>query len=826
MGKEKRAVFLTIIMPVLYLAIAVYVVWGILGNGEYPTGSDTMYHIYRGEMVYRAVGQGDWYPLFDSMWYNGVELLRYGSPLPAYIMAATQALAGGDALNGYLIFAGVIFFVGAMEWLYIGKHIGRPLLGAFLGILWFFMPYNLFVFFQEGNLARVVCMQVFPIFFYCVLSYRQRRDWKLLPTIALLLGMMILCHAGFAGLLSLGTMLYLFMDVLFDGKLRRTIEILPAMVIGAMLTGIWLLPFLSGGITRWDYSETMNRYFQDMSITLAPLERMNSNNAHGYFGAALLAAAIIGGIFVGTKKAAGFWCGILFLMGTSTTAYLVFHTISGGEYIWMMWLFPAAFVMIFMGLLRWDNVRRPILLLLCLLMCMDCIPSLPLIFGTASGKTVEERLEDEQEGTLIARAQELTSQRMILLDGGYLESMGAYLASNYGTQVPQSGGYGWRAAATAENVAQLERALTGGSYLYLFDRCLELGNDTVLIKTAALDVDANPIEDLDIAASRVGYTLADYNEGYRLYHIDTAGDWGTVTDYEAIGIGIGAGAIALDYPALEETTSPNLSDYTYEELVQYKLVYLAGFTYDDRDYAEKLVTRLSENGVRVVIAADGIPEDRSTHDQSFLGVVCNPIRFSNGYPELDTLDGIIDPDLFPRGHLDWNTVYLEGLDECWGSLYDNDVRLEFYGTVKNENIVMIGLNLTYHYALTKDAAVGGLLEHAMTVSSNTLPRREIVPINLDYDAKTDTLSLRTSSKKVNTALAYQDTFYSAQNLYNKNHLTVVDSGTSTIHIRYPYRIRGLLVSILGMMLGIVYCMRMRRHIKAGDLDKKQQKEQS
>ena len=49
-----------------------------------------------------------------------------------------------------------------------------------------------------------------------------------------------------------------------------------------------------------------------------------------------------------------------------------------------------------------------------------------------------------------------------------------------------------------------------------------------------------------------------------------------------------------------------------------------GFTYDDRAAAEQLITRLSESGVRIVIAADGIPEDRGSRNQSFLGGVCNP----------------------------------------------------------------------------------------------------------------------------------------------------------------------------------------------------------
>lgn len=820
MGKEKRAVFLTILMPVFFMLAAVLIVWGVLGNGEYPSGSDTMYHLYRGDFVYRALGSGEFFPFYDSMWYNGIELLRYGAPLPAYILAGTQALAGGDVLNGYLIFVGLVFFCGAVEWLYIGKHEGRPWLGAFIGVLWFFMPYNLFVLFQEGNLARIICGLFFPVFFYGMICYRRNRSWGWLLAEMLLMVCMLLSHTGFAGLLALAAVLYLIVDVILCRKLRQALELIGSFVLGAMMAGIWLLPFFHGGVTEWDYSENLAAYFQDLAVTLDPMERFASGNAHAYFGLALLILALLGSIFAKRKEYAGFWTGIILLLGTSSTAYVVFNVVAGGSYMWMIWLVPAAAVMILSGFLGWKAMRRPLILLLSVLLALDCVPSLSLLVGNRSGEMAEDRLDEQQVGTLIAEAQEITTQRLALLDGGDLESMGAFLASGYGGPVAATMGYGWRAAATATNIVQLNRAREGGNYLYLFDRCMELGNDSVIVKTLGLDLEMNPLEGMDAAAQRVGYSLVDHNESYRLYHVDAEGSWGTVTEYEAIGIGTAAGTIALNYPVMEETVSTNLNDYTYEQLSKYKVIYLAGFTYDNRDYAEQMIQQLSENGVRIVIAADGIPENRTTHDQSFLGVVCNPIRFTNGYPELDTIDGIINPDLFPQGYSEWSTFYTEGLDECWGSVYDNNVRLEFYGTVKNDNIVVIGLNLTYHYSLTKDAAVGRLLDHAMDLSPDALPSRRIVPMTVEYGENTITVS--TSEKSVNTALAYQDTFKSAQNLYNKNHLAMVDSGTAKITLSYPYLIPGLAVTAAGILLGIVYCLVMRGWIKKGVLDKKGQ----
>ena len=93
-----------IVYVALIVSVSVMVVKIVSQNGTYPAGSDTMYHIYRGDYVYNSIKDGSWYPLYDYMWYNGVELMRYWAPLAAYFMAFCEMLAGGNMLIGYLIF--------------------------------------------------------------------------------------------------------------------------------------------------------------------------------------------------------------------------------------------------------------------------------------------------------------------------------------------------------------------------------------------------------------------------------------------------------------------------------------------------------------------------------------------------------------------------------------------------------------------------------------------------------------------------------------------------------------------------------------------------
>jgi uncharacterized membrane protein len=272
--------------------------------------------------------------------------------------------------------------------------------------------------------------------------------------------------------------------------------------------------------------------------------------------------------------------------------------------------------------------------------------------------------------------------------------------------------------------------------------------------------------------------------------------------------------MAMAFPAIEETTDPNLNHYTFQQLSQYQQVLLSGFTYDDRQAAEELVLALSQAGVRVVIEADGIPKSQTSSERRFLGVVCNQVAFSNGFPELDIVDGALKTNLFPQGHTEWDTFYVEGLDEVWGYAVDNEVELPFYGTVKNENIVFVALNLSYYYALASDETVGALLSCAMDLPSDSLPRRTVVP--LEVSCTSWGMEVTCGQDGVNTTLAWQDFFSADAPMENSRGLLQVNAGTTNISFQYPSFWPGLAVTLLGVgILCGVRCDR-RRTPKPGE----------
>lgn len=814
-----------IVYVALIVSVSVMVVKIVSQNGTYPAGSDTMYHIYRGDYVYNSIKDGNWYPLYDYMWYNGVELMRYWAPLAAYFMAFCEMLAGGNMLIGYLIFVGIISVLGALSWLYIGIRMKRPVLGAFIGFIWFFMPNNLCALFVEGNLARSLSMIFLPLFIYEVSEYLKDRKVIRIPFVMISFILIALCHLGYAGMVALAVLVYCIVHMIEGYSKRAAADIVISILLSLMLIGVWLVASLNGGITSLDNSENMANFFQKIVYTLNPVDRITTDYAHFYFG---LAAAIlaVGGMFFGYKKSrAGFVTAIITLICTATAMYPVLKILPGSQYLWMLRFISIALCMILYSFLKWDTLKKPLIVFFCVLLVLDIVPSIPLITGgldtisiTKNGVSINtdndsvwDRLDMQQDNTLISKAQSITKQRIALLDDSSLGSMGAFLVSDWNNAIPAAYGAGREAANTSTNIVRINRALADGNYYYVFDRCRELGNDTVLVRLSSLEKYGVSVKDMDMAAGASGYSVAGENAAYRLYHMDTYDNWGTISKYEVIGIGSGTPLISQSFPAVEETDSDNLNDYSYEQLSQYKQVILDGFTYDDKTAAEELVLRLSEAGVKVVIYADGIPQEKKTQSQEFLGVTCSDIVFKNGYPDMDTKLGVLYPDLFPKGYTTWQTVYVTGLDNTWGSVMDNGLKLDFYGTVKNDNIIVCGLNLAYYYGVSADKSVGRLLSDMMDITSAQLPERTNIELKVEHDV--NGITITSDYDNVNTSIAYHDIFVSDEWLGKKNNLTYVRAGVTEITFKVPYLWQGLCVSVAGLILSVAWVVVLARFNK-------------
>lgn len=773
-------------------------------SGNYPAGSDTMLYVYRGDVIYQSVQNGNWLPILDPNWYNGMEFFCYQAPFPAYVMALCQFCGGGNLFNAYLWYTGLVLFLGAVSWLVVGIARKRILLGAFLGMLWFFLPNNLLVYFWEGNLARALCMAFLPLFFHFLHAFLHEERKQGMYGLMLTAFFTVMCDRVFAGMVLLTLLLYLLCYLAMFGKYKRALLALGTVVSGFLWSGIWLFASVMAEKTAGSSAQSMKWYFQSIWTSLNPFYRITHGQGVYYFGLAAAFLAVAGIVLGKRKSAPGFLTGILLLLLSMPTVYLLLSRLPGSRYMLMLQFISVAACLILLGFLLWDSLKTPFVIAMCLLLLLDTIPSLVQVYGDASEVTAEQQLDMLVENTLLDHAKEITVQRLAFLDGSATGAKGAFAASSYGQKTLTTFGADWQGADTAQNVMQLNQAAERGYYTYLFDRCLELGTDTVLIDVKMLQNKQDDLDAADEAAERLGYSLAGASAGYRLYHLDCDTKFGVITSYDAVAIGTATEDFSLLYPAFAVGASSNVNDYSFDELVQYKLIFLDGFTFDNKSAAEEMLIRLSEAGVRVVISADGMPADEKTGVSEFLGVGGYSVQFSNGYPMIETPDDTLDLDLFPAEHASWRTVYVNGLDECWAYLEDKGETLEFYGTVKNDNIVFVGLNLVYHAVLTKDRTAIELLSKAMEpVGTEDVPTRVPVPVDIRYDG--NAIRIETEYDNVNTCVAYHDSMEvkGLGSVREENNLTYVNAGVTEIEIRYSYFWQGLAVSLAGIALSLV-----------------------
>ena len=784
-----RLYVLELIMPVIMLLsltiISVFVVTYISNNGIYPSGADTMYEMHRGSFVYNNWMNGVAFPVYDPMWYNGIELLRVEPPLVPYLIALCLLFMRGNVYVSYLLFVIILLIIGCTCWYVVGMRENRPVLGWMMGLLWFFMPTNLYTLFGEGNLGRALVNALLPLFIFYVSNYLMYGSWRIIPKLIAVYSVIALSSLNYAGMLFIAALFYMLVYLIANRNGMRFRRLLGALFLPYAVIGLWLFNAVKTGAIDFGNAESIKSYFQSIFLSLNPFYRTAVSADVYYFGLSTFLICIFGVICSKRKQIPGFLTAILILLFSTTLFYPLLSLMPAPRFFLMLKYLPIAVCLSLLSLLQWRTLKKKLLLCCLIFLCLDALPSLWFIKGYGDGRDPRDRYVEIMEETFIGRAKELTTQRLAFLDGGDLGSTGAYLISDFGDKIMSTYGYGWEGAATKRNISQLELALQDGHYPYLFDRMLKLGNDSVIIKKDKLlsEEEGSNYGRLKGSAELSGYYLVGENEKYIFFHQDIPGNWGTVEKYKAIGIGDAAATLSLAYPTIEETEEYNLNHYTFDELAQYDVIYLSEFTYDSLSDAEELIKRLADNGNQIVILADGIPENRENRMRVFLGVTCNLIKFKNSYPELETVDyGVLDCDLFPMRYADWSCYYVNGLDKVLGRLTDAGAEIDFYGTVYNDNIHVIGLNIPLFYYLTEDPSIGKIMYDVMIMDPGTMPERRIAPMELDYYPTGMSISCETTT---NTGLGIQDSFSSVRPMISKNYLMAVEGGTTVISFIYP-----------------------------------------
>lgn len=774
--KFEDVIFLRNIAVLIVAALLVLAI--INRNGGYPWGSDTYGHLFKGNILYDSLKSGKWFLNYSESWYNGVQPYRYWAPLPYYILAAINLITN-NIITTYNVFIAVVFVIGGTGWLLWGYTLKRQNLALLIAILWFFVPNNLRILFSEGNIPFVVVNAILPYVFLFYYEALRKRKIRGLVLLAASMFVVTLSHAMLAAMTGLSLLIIALMDAFISKRYKYNLLSLTYAFLGIMCASFWLYPALKGGIMSIDksaVSEVMKELTYPLSISLNPILRFSNIEVY-YYGLAFAILTLFGVFMVKGEERAPFAASLVILLGTTRLTLPFLQKLPMNQLFWMSRFTSISMAMILMGLLLWKNLRKSLLVFITILLIADSACSFKVLgfngqFPKGRAKTLDT-------------AASIASQRIGVLDDSYFGSFPSYYIAYNSVKgvTDEVYGWAWQGATTSKNIVMLNTALERGYYDLMFDRALELGADTLLVKKSLITDYAL----LSSSASLAGYMKYSEDEDTLLYKYPGIDKFGTSVSYEGTVIGSYSSDAVYMFPKLTVGVDEYIDDYTYDTLKTSKVIYLSGFKYKNKKAAEDLVLKLSQNGVRIVIDATGLTE-------SFLGVTAEPITINKSYGEIYYKNAKINMSNFPSDNTEWRTSFLNGIENDESYDVENHRIVNFIGSKYNDNLKFIGLNIPYYAFLTKDAGAVKIMEDAFGMKAFQLPKRYIHKVEIKRDG--NILNISSDSIGVIVPLAALDAFKKVQgDFFIEDNLIYMKSQKVTIKIIYPYLKSGSIISV-------------------------------
>ena len=782
----------------------------VRSSGLYPQGSDTFCHLYRADLVLEHIKNGNWFPLYDSRWYNGVEIMRYWGPIPLYLIAGLEWIIKSTVLDAYILLLGFLIVLGGCGWLLWGYRYQRVGLSILIGLVWFYMPEHMRVVIYEGNLPRGVIHALLPYFFYFLFRVMEEKRKKSILPLILVTMLITLCHLGITIMLFVSATILVAFYARLNANRTFAYAALGFSLAGILLSGIWVVPALIGGAASGNATnQVMKFFFESITISLNPFLRFRGDVLTFYFGISVFILCLLGIMFGNRKARPGFITALILYFCTTKSVYELFSKLPFSQFLWMIRFIPIGLAAAMASFFVWKQLRKWMILLLCILLIMDSATSLQYIYFSKEERVVDAQagLDQKAKDLLIQDAKEITKQRLAIMDLSKYGAYAPYYVAGVGKKVNYTFGAGWEGSSTATNIVNLNTALEQGWYVYMFDRALGLGNDTVLIPIDNLKHKSRDIGVAVKAASKIGYELVKTNGNSLLFHKETIDSFGIVSKYENIAIGDSADGISMIFPSFLEGEKSNINEYSYEELSKYKTIYLSGFTYQDKVRTEELLLQLAESGVAIYIDMNSIPVDKVKKRSELFQVEAHPISFRDSFPELKYQQNTYQSMDFSIDAKEWNTYYLSGLEQIDGTGSVPEKNIPYIGRAKHQNLHFIGLNLVYYLQTTKDSQIKQLMETVFDLKEDTIPQRNLVPIQISIHPTR--IEIFSEYDNVNTTISRKDIFHSTKEYEIEQNLIVVQPGRTVITMKYPYLYQGLFVTLIGAAVAILFYIKLR-----------------
>ncbi len=682
----------------------------------YPSGSDTWGHLFKARFLLDELRRGDLYPVLLPWWYNGLELFRYWSPFPVYVLAVLAKLAGDLFVGGaWLVPLAAAF--GGLSWLLYSRRIGWTA-AILAGIIWTVWPDHIYLALLEGNLPRVVGTALFPLAFLLFLDALELKRWPWSGVgVVILVQLEVLCHAMTAAMTCVAFTGFAVVYWLFSGIERRDVVRGVALLALGVLTSVWwLLPSLSGGFVAMSPAA-----LRGLAPTVGGV--FTPSDQRGFLvGLLSLGVVFMAALTWRSRSALGRAATVCALGGVLLTVPWVIPVYLLLPYSYLMW--PTRYtglnaVPVVLAFAAWASVARPNFRNWpTYLMLAGAAAALLTGVGSTRGLLFGQVRADQDA---IRLAEELARRPGWRVAQFTPPAQMAYQTAVIGGR-EQVYGFAWQGAKTAPELVLMDEAIKQGNYAFAIDRAWQSGATDLVVRQ-----EAGSRESFIQAAAACGFGQRAAFGSYVLVSRE-AGPQAFVNSYRVLAVGATAGISATLFPQIE-IGRPILDSYTVDELARYDTVLLTGVEWKSKARSEALVEEYVKRGGQVVVDLTKFPADVLSGQPSFLGVRAIPVELAE-IPTVEYGAGTIEFGSLPTDYRPWLTHFVQGLDEV-------DASFSYYGQsagvlgskrIGGRVVTYVALNLPYHAYLTHDPAALAVLEGVLGLEAWATPAREALPL--------------------------------------------------------------------------------------------------
>lgn len=773
----------------LIFSLVVIFLYGVLTiiyinkNGFYPLGRDVFGHLFKAQTLYETIKEKRFFLNYSEAWYNGFQPFRYSAPFSYYFLALLNFFSE-NIIFTYNFTMFLFLIVGALGWFFNGMYINNIWISLVIGILWFFVPNNLRTLFLEGNIPSFFINTLLPfilLFFQKCLKEDRVINYIML---SVMLSISTLTSAVSSIMIIISIFIVLLIESIVRKKVLKNLKIFLYSVLGIFTASFWLYPAFKGKLSmlrEFNSAGAIGNRLFSLSTSLNPILRFKDREVV-YFGVSFLLLALFGILFKNREGKSGFYVGVILFLGISNVVYSFLKIIKINDQLLINSFFSISIAFILISFLTYTYLRKELIVFWILLISLDCFISARIL--------VSSDVFPRSVASQLISGLEVSSERIALLDNKTFGSFPSYYLKFNSINNKINQVFGWEKQGEENNkdITRLNNSLENNYYNYLFDRSLELGADTLIVKKDLV----SDLQGFYKASNEIGYQIVKEDKDTIILKFPVNYSFGTSNEYKGVAIGKYANNITYIFPSLYVGESEYIDDYNYEELRDKKVVFLSGYRYKDKGKAEDLLLRLSRGDVKVIVDMAGIKEN------TLYNIIPQEIVVREGFKEFYYKGEDLSLSNFPSNVTEWKTNFFNISNIESYAVIESKI-ISYILKKDNENLSFLALNIPYYSYVTKDNNCIKILEDLMNLKAYEVPKRKVCKVRINLNE--NNIFIESGSKNTILPMVYGD--YLKRNtgeFENINNLVEIKSKNGVFKIIYPGFYEGVIISIISVSL--------------------------